>query len=331
MQTRRKIISGAIAALSGVFVGLAPAAHADSKVSWRMASGYGPNAVVTHNLELFVKDVEELSNGRFVIDLKSNGTLFKMPQIKRAVQTGQVELGEMLLTAYSNESIYFEVDGIPGLVHSPEDIHRLWDLTKGPIADHLSSSGISPVFAQFWTGTGLYSREPVTKREDFASLKQRVYSPSTSRFAELMGSTPVLIQYSEFGQALALGTVNSFIGSPAAIKDAKGWESLTYFYETGLTRPKNMVVVNNDAYEKLPNDLKEVLAIAAQKAEDRSVDMVLAAEEVEFGQLEEQGMIRGEVTPEVAEFLAEIGDVMATEWAEKAGPEGIKLLSQVRE
>lgn len=301
-------------------------ASAQEAIRWNVASAYGDNTVTTQNLRLFVDEVNERSQGRLKLSLHHNGTLFKMPEIKRAVQSRQVEIGEILLSAYGNEDPLYEVDGIPTVAQTPEKATKLWELTKPMISARLEKVGVHPLFVHYWPGQGFYSKAPVLKPTDFAGMKQRVYNPSGAQWAKLMGATPVLVQYSEVGQALALGTVNSLFAAPSAVIDSKGWESLSYFYPVGLTRPKNIVLVNNKAFQELPKDLQELVMTAAASAEARSHKMALASEEDAFATLEKNGMKRGEVTPELAGYLVETGKTMIKEWVNKAGGDGAKII-----
>src|SRR5690606_6434136 len=70
---------------------------------WDLPSAYPASNLHTQNLEQFVKDVSKLSNGELEIVLHNNASLYKAPEIKRAVQGNQAQIGEILLTNYANE------------------------------------------------------------------------------------------------------------------------------------------------------------------------------------------------------------------------------------
>ena len=85
-------------ALAGL-TALAPAAQAQTR--WQFATPYADGNLHTRNIKTFIQEIEQASAGRLAIQLHSNGSLLPMPQIKRGVQQGQVQLGEILLTAYA--------------------------------------------------------------------------------------------------------------------------------------------------------------------------------------------------------------------------------------
>ena len=97
-------------------VGLTSLAQAQTK--WDLPSAYAPGNFHTENLEYFAKQVDAATAGKLKIVVHSNASLFKAPEIKRAVQGGQAQLGEILLVNYENENPLFGLDGMPSLVGS---------------------------------------------------------------------------------------------------------------------------------------------------------------------------------------------------------------------
>ena len=51
----------------------------------------------------FANDVKAATGGKLQITVHPNASLFKAPEIKRAVQTGQAQMGEILLSIHENE------------------------------------------------------------------------------------------------------------------------------------------------------------------------------------------------------------------------------------
>ncbi len=53
-----------------------------------------------------------------------NASLFKAPEIKRAVQGGQAQVGEILLVNFENEDPLYGLDGVPFLATSYGEAHE---------------------------------------------------------------------------------------------------------------------------------------------------------------------------------------------------------------
>jgi TRAP-type C4-dicarboxylate transport system substrate-binding protein len=59
--------------------------------------------------------------GKLKITVHPNASLFKAPEIKRAVQGGQAQIGEILLANFQNEWQIFGADGLPFLADSYDE------------------------------------------------------------------------------------------------------------------------------------------------------------------------------------------------------------------
>jgi TRAP-type C4-dicarboxylate transport system substrate-binding protein len=57
----------------------------------------------TENIQQFAADVDKATGGKLKITVHDSGSLFKANEIKRAVQGGQAQIGEIIISGYSNE------------------------------------------------------------------------------------------------------------------------------------------------------------------------------------------------------------------------------------
>jgi len=298
-----------------------------AQTKWDLATGYPPGNFHTENIELFAKEVDAATQGKLKITVHSNASLFKLPEIKRAVQGGQAQAGEILLAAYENESPLFGMDGIPFLATSYADAKRLQDVQLPALDKYLAAQGIKILFTVPWQPQGIYSKKPVNSVADMKGMKWRSYSPSTAKMAELMMLQPVTVQAAELSQALATGIVESYISSSATGIDSKTYESLKYFYEAQAWIPKNAVLVSLKAFNALDKTTQEAVVKAAADAQARgwkiSEDKEAAFKQV----LKDKGMTLQPPSPAFAADLKKVGDVMLSDWEKKAGAEGAALVT----
>ena len=91
-----------------------------------LPSPYPADNPHTVNLAAFAKDVADGSGGKLTIALHPGASLFKGPDIKRAVATGQAQVGEVLISVHENESAIFGIDVVPFLATSFDDARKLW-------------------------------------------------------------------------------------------------------------------------------------------------------------------------------------------------------------
>ncbi|HNH36525.1 MAG TPA: TRAP transporter substrate-binding protein [Rhodocyclaceae bacterium] len=300
--------------------GLSLAATAQTK--WDMPTPYPPANFHTENIVQFAADVEKATAGKLKITVHSNGSLFKANEIKRAIQGGQAQLGEIILSGYTNEDPIFGVDSVPFLATSYAEARKLWTAQKPVLDGHLAKQGLKLLFSVPWPPQGIYAKNPIAAAADLKGVKWRAYNPQTSRIAELVGAQPVTIQAAELSQALATGAVAAFMTSGATGYDSKVWEQVKYFYDTQAWLPKNAVLVSQKTFDALDKPTQEALLKASAEAEARGWKTSEDKTRFYLEQLAKNGMAVAGPSPALKADLKKVGDTMIAEWLKTAGPEG---------
>jgi TRAP-type C4-dicarboxylate transport system substrate-binding protein len=232
--------------LFACLVATAFAAQAETK--WDLPSGYAANTFHTQNLEQFAKDVNASSAGKLVITVHPGASLFKQPEIKRAIQTGLVPMGEFIISGQSNENPLFGVDSIPFLATSYVEARKLYDAARPVQQKVLAGQGLKLLYSVPWPGQSLYSVSAISGPDDLKGSKMRTYNPATTKIAQMLGAAPVTIQLPELGQALATGAVQNFLTSSASGVDSKLYEQTKFFYPVNAWYPRNVVAVSQKAF-----------------------------------------------------------------------------------
>jgi TRAP-type C4-dicarboxylate transport system substrate-binding protein len=305
--------------LAGALLMSLPAA---AQTKWNLPAAYPADNFHSENLGLFAKDVGEATGGKLQITVHPNASLFKAPEIKRAVQTGQAQLGEVIISLHENEDPIYGLDVVPFVATSFDQAKRLWEAQKPAIEKKLASQGLMLLYAIPWPPQGIFAKKDIDKVEDMKGLKWRAYNVGTSRIAELVGAQPVTIQAAELAQALATGAVNSFMSSSATGYDTKVWESLTHFYDTQAWLPKNMVFVNKAAFDALDKPAQEAVLAAARKAEARGWQMAQDKTKWYMEQIAAKGMKVLPPSPALKAGFQKVGEQLTQDWLKKAGADG---------
>lgn len=315
-------------ALAGAFAALASTAGAQTK--WDLPAAYPATNFHTVNMQKFADAVKERTGGKLLITIHPGGALFKAPDIKRAVQTGQAQIGEILISNFENEDPVYGLDVVPFLATSFADAKKLWAAQKPVLEKKLAAQGMISLFSVPWPPQGLYAKKEITQLSDMKGLKFRAYNRGTSRIAELTGAQPITIQAAELSQALATGKADSFISSGATGVDSKVWEQLTHFYDTQAWLPKDLVLVNKAAFDKLDEATRKIVLEEAAKAEATGW---AESERLAKGFLETLAKNGMKVAPPSAKLAAEykeLGEKLTQEWLEKAGADGKALVDAYR-
>jgi TRAP-type C4-dicarboxylate transport system substrate-binding protein len=306
-------LTGALAFASG------PAA---AQTKWNLPAAYPADNPHSENLVAFAKDVEAATGGKLQIQVHANASLFKAPEIKRAVQTGQAQMGELLLSIHENEDAVFGIDVVPFLAVSFPDAMKLYKASKPAIEKKLAAQGIMLLMAVPWAPQGIYVKKDLNTIDDMKGLKWRAYNVGTARIGEIVGAQSVTVQAAELPQALATGVVNSFMSSGGTGYDSKVWESLTHFYDTQAWIPKNYTIVNKAAFDALDKPTQEAIVKAAATAEARGWKAWQDKSGWYLDQLKAKGMKVQAPSDVLATGFKKVGEQLTQDWLKKAGADG---------
>jgi TRAP-type C4-dicarboxylate transport system substrate-binding protein len=295
---------------------------ASAQTKWNLPAAYPADNFHSENLAAFAKDVADATGGKLQITVHAGASLFKAPEIKRAVQTGQAQAGEVLISLHENEDAVFGIDVVPFLATSFDDSKKLWQASRPAVEKKLASQGLMVLFAVAWPPQGIYSKSPINTVADMKGLKWRAYNTGTSRIAELVGAQPVTVQAAELPQALATGAVNAFMTSSATGYDSKVWETLSNYYDTQAWLPKNITFVNKAAFDALDKPTQEAVLKAAAAAEARGFKMSQDKTAWYMEQLKANKMNVAPPSPELKEGLKKVGDQLTADWLKRAGADG---------
>ena len=297
-----------------------------AQTKWDLPAGYPATNFHTVNLQEFANDVDKATGGKLKITVHANGSLFKAPEIKRAVQGGQAQAGEILLANFQNECQLFGADGLPFLADSYEESAKLYKAQKPFLEKKLAEQGMALLYAVPWPPQGIYVKKPISSAADLKGVKWRAYSPATARIAELVGAQPVTVQAAELSQAMATGVVESYMSSGSTGFDTKTYEHIKYWYDTQAWLPKNAVIVNKAAFDALDAPTKQAVLKAAADAEVRGIAGSKKTNTDSLEKLKANGMSIVAPSAQLKADMKKVGDVMLKEWLEKAGPEGKALI-----
>ena len=321
MKLKPLFVAVAALALSG-------AVQAQTK--WDMPTPYSDGEFHTINVKLFVEDVRKATGGQIDINVHSNGSLIKHPDMLRAVSTGQVPIAEFLLGQFGNEEAVFNADNVPFLAAGYDNAWKLYQAQKAVLTKKLEGRNLVLLYSVAWPGQGLYTKNPLKSADDFKGVKFRTYSAYTARLAELLGASPTVIQVPEVPQAFATGTISAMITSSATGTATKSWEFVKNYYTTNAMHPKNVVVMHNRTYQALPAAQKKILADASAAAEKRGWDLSRKRESDANKMLADNGMTVHAPDAALMSALGKVGDTIAAEWLKAAGADGEAIVKAYR-
>lgn len=303
---------------------------ASAQAKWDMPTPYIDTEFHTVNVRQLADEIRKATNGQLDIVVHSGQSLIKHPDILRAVATGQVNIGEVLLGQYGNEDPMFAADNLPFVAPGYDNAYKFYQAQKPFLEKVLRGRGMRLLYSVAWPGQGFYTKAPLKSLDDLKGTKFRTYSPLTARLAELLGASPTVIQATDVPQAFATNTVQAMITSSATGTSSKAWEFVKTYYVVSAFHPKNIVMVNERAFQRLPEAVRKAVLDAAAAAEKRGWSLSREREKGGNDTLAKNGVAVLEPDAAMKATLAKVGEQILAEWLKTAGAEGEALIKAYR-
>jgi len=270
---RRKFLTNGLLGTAATAALAAPhVARAQDTFNWKMTNAYGPGSpfYVTGpgSPTDFCEMVQKMSNGRLNIQHFAAGELIPALEGFGAVSAGTVEMNAA--------NSYFWAGKVPAAQffttvpfglnfqgHTAWIYHggglELWEELYEPfnlVPMPMGNTGVQM--------TGWF-RKPIEKVEDFKGLKMRIPGLAGKVYAQL-GVDVKLLPGGEIFPALERGVIDAaeFVG-PYQDRRIGLQKAAKYYYTTGWHEPNNVteLIVNKNAWDSLPDDLKAIVRSAA--------------------------------------------------------------------
>ncbi len=310
-------------AATAVFAFGAQAAHAEK---WDMALAYSATNFHSEAAAAFAAEVTEKSGGDLEIVTHPGGSLFGGAEIFGAVRKGLAPIGERLISALGNDNALYEIDSVPFLATGFAGAKKLYKASKPALIETLEEARLHFLYSCPWPPQGFYSVKAAGALDDIKGLKFRAYNATTSKMAEGLGMLPTKIEAAELSQAFATGVAESMISSGSTGYDRKLWEHVDYYYDVKAWLPRNMVIVNGKAWNKLDDDTKAIVEAAAATAEEACWAKSEELDQWYIEQFKVNGMNVDALNPQMKAEFEKVGESLKNAWLERAGEKGAKVL-----
>ncbi len=267
--------------LVGVFVlGTLGAAVAAEKVKWRMGSTWTPAINLYHGDQAMIQYVKDLTEGNFEITWFPSGSLMGAFDYFDACSAGVVEaVGDWPSYWVSKDPAFDLLGSFPygftnldymiwlyqfGGLELYQEIFKKYNMTYFSLGATPSESGFRTT-----EKTG-----PIRTLADYKGKKLRTPARSTIWILQQIGAAPVSMPGGEIYLAVERGTLDGAEFSSPGIDWEMGFAEITKYWSVPCWfQPSSQVgmMVNLKAYNALPKQYQNALAVAAKAAAMESV------------------------------------------------------------
>ena len=289
---------------------------------WKMVTTWPKNfPALGTSAERFAQSVEAMSNGRLKIKVYGAGELIPAFEVFDAVSQGTAEMGHSSpyywkgkikaaqfftttpfgMTAIEMNS-WMEFGGGQQLL---DELYAPFNLVVMPAGN----SGMQMA--------GWFNKE-INSLNDLKGLKMRIPGLGGEVLARA-GGTPVMLPGGEIFTALQTGTIDAteWVG-PYNDQAFDLYKAAKYYYYPGWHEPDSLIelVINKDAFAKLPADLQAIVRTAAQAENEHMLSEMTARNMTALKSLQEKHHVQLRALPtEVLERFKELSAEVLAELA----------------
>ena len=246
---------------------------AEPVVTWKVFSPFFPGTGEIKTVQIWAEDISKMSGGRIKINLTipNRGEVF--PDLHPAVQSGAIDaaytwpglvIGKYAAAAlFAGTPAFFDLMGYFTWMHAYGG-KELWQETYGNTLK-VFPAGIC------WAKVGAWTTKKIESMDDFKGLKYQIGDRVRERTGDLiwgkilsdLGGSPIKGSFSPLARtALSKGRLDAGEEN-TPWRDMSSWgihEVIKYCYFPGIQDMAGFLelIVNNQKWDALPPDLKEI-------------------------------------------------------------------------
>lgn len=266
---RRRLLGASAAAAAAAAICPGPAKALPKTIRWKMSTTWTPKLpILQESCELFTKNVEAATGGRLKIKVFAGGELIPPLTAFDAASEGTIQMAAGASYYWAGKSPAAQFFGSVPFGMNPQQFNawlaaeglRLWEEVYAPF-------GVKPMgFGNSGIQMGGWFKREINSLKDLEGLKIRIPGLGGKVLAKA-GANVVLMPGSEVFTALERGTIDAteWVG-PFHDERLGLHRAAKYYYYPGWHEPgANLeLVVNRNAWDSLPEELQEIVRMAAR-------------------------------------------------------------------
>ncbi len=258
--------------VSGAFV-CTQALAADKKVTLVYAEVNPMDSIVGQTGQKFKEEVERLSGGSIVLDIKANGVLGAEQDVLDAMLGGGGTIDMSRISAFALTSYGGQKSKLLSIPYTFTSRDHFWKFATSDLAPefllepHENGTGIRGLFYGEEGFRHFFGTKPLNTMADLAGMKIRVSNDPVMRgLVKGLGASPTVVNYNELYSALQTGVVDAAEQPIANYKSKAFNEVAPYMILDGHTLGAIQVIITDEAWDKLSANQQNALVEAGKLA-----------------------------------------------------------------
>jgi len=245
-----------------------PAATVAQEIAWDMPNEYGETSVTGEADKLFAERLAANSGGRIVITNHFGGSLgYKSKDHWAAVEDQAVPVASTYTGVFTGFDPIFLMNNLPFMATNPVQSKALIDAARPYYAEAFAKGNQLLLLTEPWSPVGIWSKRPIYSAADMQGLKIRTYDKNGTVTLKELGASAIQMSWADVVPALSTNTIEAVLTSEEGGLSAKFQEYLDHFHYLNFTMGTNMVHINKDVFDALPEDLQQIVLDTAANVE----------------------------------------------------------------
>lgn len=289
-------------------------------VTWRVPTSVPEGSPFYQNfLERFAKNVDMLTSGRVEIQPFGAGVIVPALKVFDAVNDGVVEAGHSSSSYLINQDPENAIfSGFPGGMGP--DAYKAWLYEGGGKAELerlRAGQGLKTMIVGIGSSEIMaHANKPIRSAEDLKGLKYRTSGPWGEVMGDYFGAVPTVVPPGEIYTLLQRKGVDAVEWAPPSANMPEGFhQAAKYIVVPGVHQPTFMweVVVKQETWDKVPEDLKPLIEAAAQLTTEQGLNHFYDAD---MKAMEQYRAGRNEIITLSPEFVTQLSEA-GYDWMHK--------------
>jgi C4-dicarboxylate-binding protein DctP len=273
--------------------------------------------------ETFKEKLEKESDGRIKVELYPNGQLYGSDrEAIEAVQLGNIEMTIPAVAPLASFNEKFMVFDLPFLFNNNEAAYKALDGELGQeLLKDLEENNIKGlVFGENGFRHMSNNKGPIESPEDIEGQKFRTLeNPLHTDTFKAFGANASPFAFGELYTALQQGTYDAMECPVSLYYTNKFYEVQDYLSMTGHVYAATALLMNNDFYNELPEDLQKLVTEASEEFREEQRGLA-QKQDVEFlEKLKESGMEVNELTDEQRDKFRDAASSVYDKYVDRIG------------
>lgn len=239
------------------------------KVTLKLAHNLDTSHIVHQTWVQMAKDLNEESGGKMKLRIYPGGQMGGPRETLELLQNGALDMTKAMANELEAFTPAYSIYSLPYLFHSDAHFNAV---IHGPVGQAMTeetkAKGFFPVAAYVGGTRSFYSKKPIHSPADMKGMKFRVIvTPTTIKFIELLGASPVSIPLGEVYTALQQGVIDGAENNEPSYVQTRHEEVAKYYTENQHTSVPDYLVIANKTWDRLSDEQKAVLEKVLKKSE----------------------------------------------------------------